>query len=57
MTMSMTLGLEWGPDKMIKLAELSIHDIDMSEEILEDIDFEHVELLFDLWVDSTSKRN
>jgi hypothetical protein len=57
MTMSMTLGLERGPDKMMKLAELSIHDIDMSEEILKDIDFEHVELLFDLWVDSTSKRN
>ena len=55
MTVSMTLGLEWGPDKMMTLAEPSIHDFDMSEESLEDI--EYVELLLDLWVDSTSKRN
>jgi hypothetical protein len=57
MTMSMTIGLEWGPDKMMTLAEPSVHDFDMSEEILEDIDFEHVELLLDLWVYSASKRN
>ena len=57
MTMSMTLGLEWGLDKMMTLAELSVHDFDMLEESLEDIDFEYVELLLDLWVDSTSKRN
>jgi hypothetical protein len=55
--MLMTLGLEWGPDKMMTLAEPSVHDFYMSEEILEDIDFEHVELLLDLWVDSASKRN
>ena len=53
----MTLGLEWGPDKMMMLAEPSVHDFDMSEESLEDIDFEHMELLLDLWVDSASKRN
>jgi hypothetical protein len=57
MTMSMTIGLEWGPDKMMTLAEPSVHDFDMSEEILEDIDFEHVELLLDLWVYFASKRN
>jgi hypothetical protein len=57
MAVSMMLGLEWGPNKMITLAEPSVHDFDMSEEILEDIDFEHVELLLDLWVDYTSKRN
>jgi hypothetical protein len=50
MTMSMTLGLEWGPDKMLTLVEPSIHDFDMSEEILKDIDFEHEGLLFGLWV-------
>ena len=42
---------------MMMLAELRVHDFDMSEESLEDIDFEHVELLLDMWVDSTSKRN
>jgi hypothetical protein len=57
MTVSMTIGLEWGPDKMMTLAEPSVHDLDMSEEILEDIDFEHVELLLDLWVYFASKRN
>jgi hypothetical protein len=58
MTMSMTLGLEWEPDKMMMLAKPSVHDFDMSKEILEDIDFEHVELLLDLlWIDSASKRN
>jgi hypothetical protein len=58
MTVSMTLGLEWELDKMMMLAEPSIHDFDMLEEILEDIDFEDVELLLDLWwVDFASKRN
>ena len=57
MTASMTLGLEWGLDKMMMLAEPSVHGFDMSEEILKDIDFDHVELLLDLWVDSASKRN
>jgi hypothetical protein len=57
MTMSMMLGHEWGLDKMLTLAEPSVHDFDMSEEILKDIDFEHVELLFDLSVGSVSKRN
>jgi hypothetical protein len=57
MTTLMKLGLEWGPDKMMTLVEPSVHDFDMSGEILEDIDFEHVELLLDLWVDSASKRN
>jgi hypothetical protein len=54
----MTLGLVWGLDKMMTLAEPSIHDFDKKEKILEDSDFDHVELLFDLWwVDSASKRN
>jgi hypothetical protein len=57
MTVSMMLGLEWGPSKMMTLVESSVHDFDMSEEIPKDIDFEHVELLLDLWVDSASKRN
>jgi hypothetical protein len=57
MTVSMTLGLEWGLDKMMMLANPSIHDFDMKEEILKDIDFEHVELLLDWWVGSASKRN
>jgi hypothetical protein len=47
----------WVLDKMMTLAEPSVHDFEMSEEILKDIDFEHVELLLDLWVGSTSKRN
>ena len=53
----MTLGLEWGLDRMMKLDEPSIHDFDMSEEFLKNIDFKHVELLLDLWVGFTSKRN
>jgi predicted Zn-dependent protease with MMP-like domain len=57
MIVSMTLGLEWGPDKMMTLAESSIHDFDMSEEILKDIDFEHEELLLGLWVGSAFRRN
>jgi predicted Zn-dependent protease with MMP-like domain len=57
MIVSMTLGLEWGPDKMMALVELSVHDFDMSEEILKDIDFEHEELLLGLWVGSASRRN
>jgi hypothetical protein len=54
MIVSMTLGLEWGLDKMMTLAKLSVHDFDMSEEILMDIDFTHMELLLDLWVGSAS---
>ena len=58
MTVSMTLGLEWGLDKMMMLAELSVHDFDKKEKILKYNDFEHVELLLDLWwVDYASKRN
>ena len=53
MTVVMMLGL----DKMMMLVVLSVHDFDMSEEFLKNIDFEHVELLLDLWVGSTSKRN
>jgi hypothetical protein len=45
MTVLMTLGLEWGLDKMMTLAEPSVHDFDMSEEIQKDIGFGHVELL------------
>jgi hypothetical protein len=33
---------------MMTLAEPSVHNSDKKEEILEDIDFEHVELLLDL---------
>ena len=50
--MLMTLGL----DKMMTLAELSILDFDMKEEILKDNDFEHAELLLDSWAGSASKR-
>jgi hypothetical protein len=58
MTMLMMLGLEWGLDKMMTLAEPSVHDFDKKEKILEDSDFEHVELLLDFWwVDFASKRN
>jgi hypothetical protein len=57
MTVSMTLGLEWGLDKMMTLAEPSVHDFDMKEEILNDIDFEHVELLLDSWASFASRRN
>jgi hypothetical protein len=53
----MTLGLEWGLDKMMTLAEQSVHDFDMKEEILNDIDFEHVELLLDSWAGFASRRN
>jgi hypothetical protein len=53
----MTLGLEWGLDKMMTLAEPSLHDSDKKVEIVKDIDFEPVELLFDWWVGSASKRN
>jgi hypothetical protein len=49
MTVLMTLGLEWGLDKMMTLAELSVLDFDMKEEIPKDNDFEHVELLLDSW--------
>jgi hypothetical protein len=48
MTVSMTLGLEWGLDKMMTLTEPSVHDFDKKEKILEDIDFEHMEFLLHL---------
>jgi hypothetical protein len=57
MTVSMTLGLEWGLDKMMMLAKPSVHDFDKLEEIPKDIDFEHKELLLGLWVGSASRRN
>jgi hypothetical protein len=53
MTVLMMLGL----DKMMTLAEPSIHDFDVSEEILKDIDFEYEELFLGLWVGSASRRN
>jgi hypothetical protein len=53
MIVSMTLGL----DKMMTLAEPSIHDFDMKEEILKDIDFKHVELLLNSWAGFASGRN
>jgi hypothetical protein len=53
MTVLTTLGL----DKMMTLAEPSVHDFDMSEEILKDIDFEPVKLLLDFLVSFASKRN
>jgi hypothetical protein len=57
MTVSMMLRLEWGLDKMMTLAEPSVHDFDMSEEILKDIDFEYEELFLGLWVGSASRKN
>ena len=42
---------------MMTLAEPSVHDFDMSEEFRKNIDFEHVELVLDLWVGFASKRN
>jgi hypothetical protein len=48
MTVLMMLGLEWGLDKMMMLAEPSVHDFDKKKKIMEDNDFEHVELLLDL---------
>jgi hypothetical protein len=52
------LGLEWRLDKMMTLAEPSVNDFDKKKKILKDNDFEHVELILDLWwVDSDSKRN
>ena len=57
MTVLMTLGLEWGLDKKMTLAELSILDFDMKEEILKENDSELVELLLDLWADFASRRN
>ena len=57
MTMLMTLGFEWGLDKMMTPVEPSILNFDMKEEILRDNDFEHVELFLDSWAGSTSRRN
>jgi hypothetical protein len=53
MTVLMMLGL----DKMMTLAEPSVLDFDMWEEILKNNDFEHVELLLDLWASFASRRN
>ena len=50
MTVSKILGLEWGLDKTMTLAELSVHDFDKKKKILEDNDFELVELLLDSWL-------
>jgi hypothetical protein len=57
MTMSMTLGLNWGLDKKMALVKLSVHDFDIKDEILKDIDFEHVELLLDSCTGFASRRN
>ena len=57
MTMLMTLGLEWGLDKKMKLAEPSVLNFDMKEEILKENDSELVELLLDSWAGSVSRRN
>ena len=57
MTMLMTLGLEWGLNKKMTLAEPSVLDFDMKEEILKENDSELVELLLDSWAGSASKRN
>jgi hypothetical protein len=57
MTVLMTLGLERGLDKKMMLAEPSVHDFDMWEEILKDNDSELVELLLDSWAGFASRRN
>ena len=57
MTVLMTLGLEWGLDKKMTLAEPSVLDFDMKEEILKGNDSELVELLLDSWAGSASRRN
>ena len=57
MTVLMTLGLEWGLDKKMTLAEPSVHGFDMYEEILKDNDSELVELLLDSWASFASRRN
>ena len=45
-------------EQMLTLAELSDHDWDTTEGILEDIDFDlDVKFLLDLWVGSTFMRN
>jgi hypothetical protein len=59
MTVSMTLGLEWGLGNLnLTLAELSDHEWNMTEGILKDIDFDFdVKFLLDSWVGSASMRN
>jgi hypothetical protein len=57
MTVLMTLGIERGLDKKMTLAEPSVHDFDMWEEILKDNDSELVELLLDSWAGFASRRN
>jgi hypothetical protein len=55
MTLTLTLGLV---KQMLMLAELSDHDWEMSEGILEGIDCEHdVKLLPDPLIGSTSTKN
>jgi hypothetical protein len=55
MTMSMTLGLG---NLKLTLAELSNHDWNTTEGILEDIDFDFdLKFLLDSWVGSASMRN
>jgi hypothetical protein len=55
MTMTSTLGLG---KQMLTLAELSDHDWEMSEGILEGIDCEHdAKLLLDPLIGSTSTKN
>ena len=59
MTVSTTLGLEWGLGNLkLTLAKPSDHDWDTLEGILEDNDFDlDVKLLLDSWLASTSMRN
>jgi hypothetical protein len=59
MTVSMTLGLEWGLGNLkLTLPELSDHEWNMMEGILKYIDFDFdVKFLFDSWVGSASLRN
>jgi hypothetical protein len=59
MTVTSTLGLEWGLGKqMLMLAEPSDHDWEMSKGILEGIDCEHdAKLLLDPLIGSASTKN
>jgi hypothetical protein len=59
MTVSMTLGLEWGLGNLkLTLPELSDHERNMMEGILKDIDFDFdVKFLLDSWVGFASMRN
>jgi hypothetical protein len=57
MTVLMTLGLGRGLEKKMTLAKPSIHDFDMSEEILKDNDSELMELLLDSLAGFASRKN